>query len=386
MLDGRLLSRPGRAIQRRALAVAIGGSALLASAPGVGTAASTVAADPPTTHIVATEAENWSVREVDAVVGDSVEWRWEAGFHDLWIVDAAVPLGQEAGAEERLRDVATAGAPPVTRAFPAAGAWDYYCKVHNGRGPGEFNMSGRITVAEREPDVVAPATTASLSPATPGPGGTYAGPVTVTLTATDEGGSGLAQTRYRLDGGAEQIYGDPFTVTAPGAHTVAYASTDNDGNAEAVHQVAFTIAAPGGGAPPPTPPVIGGGSVPLPPEVPSAKLGSLPRRIGGAALARGLRVPGSCAAASSGTLRLRVSRTQARKLRLGGKPVTLATTTVRCANGRFAATLRPKGRARRALRKARGRIAATLELRMIGAGGVATDTARLTIKGRPASS
>jgi hypothetical protein len=92
------------------------------------------------------------------------------------------------------------------------------------------------------------------------------------------------------------------------------------------------------------------------------------------------------AGATTGTLRLRVSKANARKLRLARKAVTLAQATVRCASGRFTATLKPKGRQKRALRRLRGRIAATLELRMTGAGGVATDTAKLTVRGRPATS
>ena len=54
-------------------------------------------------------------------------------------------------------------------------------------------------------DDVAPETTHALSPA-PGADGNYAGPVTVTLNATDTGGSGLATTEYRIDGGAWQTY------------------------------------------------------------------------------------------------------------------------------------------------------------------------------------
>ena len=66
----------------------------------------------------------------------------------------------------------------------------------------------------------------------------------------------------------------------------------------------------------------------------------------------------------------------------------LAQTGVRCNNGRFAATLRPRGKAKKALRSLRGRIDVRLELRMTGAGGVATDTATLRVTGarRPSAS
>ena len=51
-------------------------------------------------------------------------------------------------------------------------------------------------------DETAPVTTATLTPAQPGNGGTYQRAVTVTLTATDgTGGSGVDITEYRVNGG-----------------------------------------------------------------------------------------------------------------------------------------------------------------------------------------
>jgi PKD repeat protein len=54
----------------------------------------------------------------------------------------------------------------------------------------------------------APQTTATLDPGDPGAGGTYAGPVDVTLAAQDAV-SGVAKTEYRVDGGEWQPYGPP---------------------------------------------------------------------------------------------------------------------------------------------------------------------------------
>ncbi len=51
-------------------------------------------------------------------------------------------------------------------------------------------------------DESAPETSATLSPGTPdGPGGSYNGPVEVTLDADDGPGSGVARTEFRVDGG-----------------------------------------------------------------------------------------------------------------------------------------------------------------------------------------
>jgi hypothetical protein len=103
-------------------------------------------------------------------------------------------------------------------------------------------------------DVTAPVTTASLAP--PAVNGWYVHP-TVTLSATDTGGSGVDQTKYRLDGGALQTYGAPFAASGDGSHTLEYFSVDVAGNVEATKTLSFridatpptiTITVPGAGA------------------------------------------------------------------------------------------------------------------------------------------
>lgn len=71
--------------------------------------------------------------------------------------------------------------------------------------------------------------------------GKYTTDVTVTLSASDTGGSGLASIKYRLDGVNWATYSAPFTVSAEGVHTLEYQATDNAGNAETKHQVTFEI-------------------------------------------------------------------------------------------------------------------------------------------------
>ena len=84
-------------------------------------------------------------------------------------------------------------------------------------------------------DVTAPATADGYA------GGDLwqSGDVHFTLQSGDVS-SGVAATRWSMDGGAPQI-GTDVTVTGDGEHTVTYFSTDNAGNAETPHDVAVRI-------------------------------------------------------------------------------------------------------------------------------------------------
>lgn len=86
-------------------------------------------------------------------------------------------------------------------------------------------------------EVDAPATEHELNQR-PDRDGQYTNP-TVTLDADDSWGSGVAQTQYRIDGGAWTTYGEPFRIRAHGEHAVEYRSVDANGNTEETH--AFTL-------------------------------------------------------------------------------------------------------------------------------------------------
>ena len=72
----------------------------------------------------------------------------------------------------------------------------------------------------------------------------YPGPATITLSATDIGGSGVAHTYYKLDSGAQTTYTGAITV--PGSalplHLLEFWSVDNAGNTEVHQSVFFTMA------------------------------------------------------------------------------------------------------------------------------------------------
>ncbi len=86
----------------------------------------------------------------------------------------------------------------------------------------------------------APVTTATLSPS-PDTQGNYPDPTTITLSATPASGYTIANTYYTIDGGAQQTYSPPFTVSGNGSHTITYWSIDNVGVFESPNTKTFTI-------------------------------------------------------------------------------------------------------------------------------------------------
>ncbi len=85
------------------------------------------------------------------------------------------------------------------------------------------------------PDTTAPETFTDVRP-----GSGYIGSGLVLLTPTDAGGSGVGETFYQLDGGA-QTPGTEVPVLAPGVHTIQYWSVDQAGNAEPKRTVTVTV-------------------------------------------------------------------------------------------------------------------------------------------------
>lgn len=87
-------------------------------------------------------------------------------------------------------------------------------------------------------DATAPTTTATLTPGIRN--GWYASP-TLTLTADDGAGSGIAHTYYSLDGGPTTEYSGPISGFTTGNHFVQYHSVDNVGHVESTKLIAFKV-------------------------------------------------------------------------------------------------------------------------------------------------
>jgi PKD repeat protein len=88
-------------------------------------------------------------------------------------------------------------------------------------------------------DATAPVT--SLAANSTPTSGWYRSAVQVTLTATDNDPATVITTKYTLDGGAEQTYTAPFTVSGDGVHTLAYHSVDTVGNTETAQTAIISI-------------------------------------------------------------------------------------------------------------------------------------------------
>ncbi|OLF06820.1 hypothetical protein BLA60_30190 [Actinophytocola xinjiangensis] len=89
-------------------------------------------------------------------------------------------------------------------------------------------------------DTAAPEVAAVVSPE-PAESGWHLAAPTVTLTADDGAGSGVATTEYRIDGGDWTAYTEPFTVPGDGTHTVEYRGADRAGNSSPVGQVEVKV-------------------------------------------------------------------------------------------------------------------------------------------------
>ncbi|MGX1134566.1 plastocyanin [Streptomyces glaucescens] len=109
--------------------------------------------------------------------------------------------------------------------------------------------SVEFTVVAAPPQDTTPPVTGATVDGTQNSDGAYVNRATVTVTATDAGGSGVDRIEYSLDGGPYIAYTTPLIVDRAGAHTVAYRATDKAGNTTPARTVSFTVVA--GQVPPP---------------------------------------------------------------------------------------------------------------------------------------
>ena len=107
----------------------------------------------------------------------------------------------------------------------------YYAIDNAGNEASEESFTVKI-------DSVSPSSSATLSGTKEG--GVYTTDVTVSISRTDST-SGIAYTKYRVNGGAWTTYTASFTLSTDGTYTVDYYSADNAGNVEPSKTVTFEI-------------------------------------------------------------------------------------------------------------------------------------------------
>ncbi|KQW14021.1 family 16 glycoside hydrolase [Streptomyces sp. Root369] len=101
--------------------------------------------------------------------------------------------------------------------------------------------SVRFTVVATPPQDTTPPVTGVTVDGTRNSDGAYVGNARVTVSATDEGGSGVAGAEYSIDAGPYLAYTAPVVVDRAGTHTLAYRATDKAGNTSAARTVTFTV-------------------------------------------------------------------------------------------------------------------------------------------------
>ncbi|GLP70818.1 glycosyl hydrolase [Streptomyces sp. TUS-ST3] len=99
----------------------------------------------------------------------------------------------------------------------------------------------RFTVVAAAPQDTTPPVTGVTVDGTRNSDGAYVGNARVTVSATDEGGSGVAGVEYSIDAGPYLAYTAPVVVDRAGTHTLAYRARDKAGNTSAARTVTFTV-------------------------------------------------------------------------------------------------------------------------------------------------
>jgi len=148
------------------------------------------------------------------------------------------------------------GVNTIEYAIGASGAWQPYTApvmVHQAgshtvryratdkAGNVAAEKSVAFTVVAAPPQDTTPPVTGVTVDGTRNSDGAYVNRATVTVTATDPGGSGVDRIEYSLDGGPYIAHTTPLIVDRAGAHTVAYRATDKAGNTSPARTVGFTV-------------------------------------------------------------------------------------------------------------------------------------------------
>ena len=133
--------------------------------------------------------------------------------------------------------------------YPGTNSYDIIATPPGGSIYGSETLNDYIVTNNQTTTIILgysharPVTTEILSPA-PYANGEYKGTITASLSAVPADGYTIAHTYYTVDGGDQQTYSAPFTISGVGEHEIVYWSIDNSGVREANKTKDFTISTP----------------------------------------------------------------------------------------------------------------------------------------------
>ncbi len=216
------------------------------------------------------ERDNFNPADITITAGDTVDFDWFDGTHDVTAYTETVPGTPDWQSPEM------SGPSTFSRTFNTAGVVTYYCTIHSPRSTAEPSvvvdeidndeMVGRITVTAA-PDSTGPVT--SSAAAAPNPtDGAPAATLTATVDDTGTGSSNIAAAEYFIDADPGQGNGTAMaaadtsfnsatenvtasvdlTVLADGSYTLFVRGQDSGGYWGATDSTALTVSpSPTGG-------------------------------------------------------------------------------------------------------------------------------------------
>src|SRR6266566_8321441 len=197
----------------------------------------------PANYSTCTASSGWiDLGDLNTFLG----WVQSAGQSGGAPAGSATDLGSGVSSTHYTTDgsTPTLSSPAYTGPFPVTSTATIQYRSWDNAGNAEAAQTQLVQV-QLPPDTTPPVTTISCN-GSPCTSASYTGPVTVTLSATDNpGGWGVANTYYTTDGStpttSSPVYTAPFTIHGP--TTVMFFSTDLAGNAELVNSQAipFTV-------------------------------------------------------------------------------------------------------------------------------------------------
>ena len=195
-----------------------------------------------------TEWRTYEVSGVSSGTDPASLFRFSLGASagTIWIDDLKIQEGDRTDVYRRDYQGGVALVNPTARAV-TVDLGGTYRKIRGTQAPtvNDGSLVTAVTIPAKDglvllrsalPDTTAPVTTISALPA-----GWSASDVTFSLTASDTGTPAGISTFYGLNAAAASAYSSPVTVSAQGATTVSYRSTDALGNAETAKTATIRI-------------------------------------------------------------------------------------------------------------------------------------------------